>query len=126
MITETMIRKWEENMLAQGKQISDWADHKNWYPCGRAYVVIRGTEPLVRLIKKLDQSPLENQGSSYYTFGRFSIFKGSYGGYELAFRYPAKDAYESQSLNFEEPLAQYLSELLTKEGIKNHVRTWID
>jgi hypothetical protein len=122
----TMVSKKElENisslLLQMGPKVSKEIGD-NWFPCGRAWVRVSGTSETVRVFKKEGRKDRER-----YHIGILHATRDDYaGGYRIYIDYPAKNATESQSLNFYEPLALVLSKALCELGEKSSMETWID
>lgn len=124
MITVKDIQRIETEALAEGQRISQVVGD-NWYPCGFAHIRVDGKSPLVSLFKKNGRPTGYDRDG--YQLGYFRAFKDSYaGGYWMCFDYPAKNATESQSLNFQTPLYHFIQRKLAELDIRASVETRVD
>lgn len=99
----------ETYVLSEAREIDREADHKDWFPCGFAWVTISGRSSLARYLRKHHGSPR----------GFIGWYKNhSEGGYSLVFRYPHHDAYTCQSMRFAKAIADLLAETLRDYGVE--------
>ena len=99
---------------AKAKEISASMDHKNWYPCGNAYLVVKGNSQIVNYLKKHPDS-------------RFTAMKDTYkGGYWLYAKLPWADAFECQNMDYNVKVNEALQTILKEYGIESYVGSYID
>ncbi len=103
-------------------EVSAKGNHNDWFPCGRAYVKVRGTTSFVKAMKK----HAVKQQCDRYALGSIVMYPAYSGGFEVSCAIRGRDAYEQQSLNFELPVAEAIQGILKAKGIESTIRTWID
>jgi hypothetical protein len=125
MITVGQLNQISGEALTEGQKISQTVGD-NWYPCGFAHLHCEGRNEIIKLFKKSGER-IDRGGSDGYRLGYFRTFKDSYaGGYWITFDYPAKNATESQSLNFSVPLYHFIQSKLAELGVRVEVESRVD
>lgn len=100
-------------LLNATKDISASLDHRDFYPCGSAHLIVAGNSPIIKFLKK---TPMND---------KFYIIQ-SKPGYWLCARLPWKDAFECQSQKYSIRCYEALQKILLEEGITSNVSSYID
>lgn len=111
--------------LAQKDRIREEVG-ESWFPAGFANLRVRGDDPFVRFVKKHGRKE-DKFGTVTYYFDNIHMRKNDYrGGYDIYLDYDARDATESQSLNFKVPLYTELQKQLALLGVRTEIETLVD
>ena len=100
-------------LVNEARIISAGSDHRNWFPCGSAYLQVDGRSPIVTFLKK---NPMNS---------RFHLMKAQR-GYWLTAKLDWKDVYEAQNQGYSIRVHEALQKLLLDEGISSDVCSYID
>lgn len=111
-ITEAQLKEIYHKARVQANIISQRMDHNDWYPCGRAYLVVKGTSPLVKAIKVNPNAGLSAMKTEH--------------GYWVSPKIGWNDAFECQSMRYSEAVHEAFQLILKDYGIESYVGSYID
>lgn len=103
MLTKESLESVVAKVTIEAGRISAKNDHRDWYPCGFVWITCKGNSALARAIKK--HKPVGIDMHDGYPSGK-----------HIHVRFPARDAYESQSMRYSIEVLNFAVAELKKLG----------